>query len=127
MEYDNTNKGAGFTPRPEQHMVLTGKLNLHGDNMNVVLVKDTDHEDTPIIGVFKRVGVLYANKQKKSDNDPDYTGPIENMRLAAWKNESKEGHKFLSMKASEKQQRSDAPQPQPQTETTEGIDDAIPF
>jgi hypothetical protein len=127
MEYDNTNRGAGFAPRPEQNMILTGKLNLRGDDMNVVLVKDTDHKGQPIIGVFKRVGVLFANDKKNGDNDPDYSGPIEDMRLAAWKNTSKEGHNFLSMKASEKQQQSDAPQPQPQTATAEAIDDVVPF
>lgn len=127
MEYDNTNSGAGFSPRPEQNMILTGKLNLRGEDMNIVLVKDTDHKGQPIIGVFKRVGVLFANDQKKSEKDTDYSGPVEDMRLAAWKNTSKDGKSFLSMKASEKQNGS-APAPvAQQTETAEVIDDVIPF
>lgn len=126
MEYDNTNKGAAFTPRPEQNMILTGKMNIDGSDMNVVLVKDTDHNGNPIIGVFERVGVLFANDAKEAgDNKPDYTGPIKDKRLSAWKNTSKDDKPFLSMTAQEKRQQMSDAQVSPQT--TQVVDDVIPF
>lgn len=126
MEYDNTNRGAAFPPRPEQIMILTGKMNMRGDDMNVVLVKDTDHKGQPIIGVYERVGVLYANDEKTGDRDPDYKGPCKGMRTAAWKETSKDGLKYLSTKFSEKPD-GQVQQPIQQTETAEAIDDAISF
>lgn len=103
MEYDNTNKGAAFPPRPEQAMILTGKMNLRGEDSPVVLVKDTDHKGQTIIGVYKRTGVLFPNDNKvEGDNQPEYKGPIEDMRMSAWKNISKDGLQFMSITAQEK-------------------------
>jgi hypothetical protein len=126
MEYDNTNRGAAFPPRPEQNMILTGKMNMRGDDMQVVLIKDTDHKGEPMIGVYERVGLLYKNKEKVKDNGPDYTGPFKDMRAAAWKEQSKDGLDYLSMKVSEKQ-ASGSKQPAQQPVVTEEVDDVIPF
>lgn len=130
MEYDNTNRGAAFPPRPEQNMILTGKMNMRGDDMQVVLVKDTDHKGKPIIGVYERVGVLYANEEKAGDKEPDYKGPFKDMRAAAWKETSKDGLNYLSTKFSEKQPTGNfqqAQQPTQQPAVTEEVDDVIPF
>ncbi|MAB40267.1 MAG: hypothetical protein CL525_14385 [Aequorivita sp.] len=124
MEYDNTNKGAAFPPRPEQAMILTGKINLRGEDNPVVLVKDTDHTGKPIIGVYKRAGVLFPNdKKEEGDNQPEYKGPIEDMRMSAWKNISKDGMQFMSITAQEKMQQTAQAQPTQQQET----EDVIPF
>lgn len=126
MEYDNTNRGAAFPPRPEQNMILTGKMNVEGTEGQVVMVKDTDHKGKPIIGIFERVGVLYPNEDKSGEKDPDYKGPVKNMRGAAWKETSKDGLSYLSMKVSEKQ-ASGSRQPAQQPAVTEEQDDVIPF
>ena len=125
MEYDNTNRGAAFPPRPEQNMILTGKMNVRGVDSQVVMVKDTDHKGNPIIGVFERVGVLYPNQDKSGEKDPDYTGPLKEMRAAAWKETSKDGLSYLSTKFSEKQTPSQQPTQQPAV--TQEVDDVIPF
>jgi uncharacterized protein (DUF736 family) len=126
MEYDNTNRGAAFPPRPEQNMILTGKMNVEGTEGQVVMVKDTDHKGEPIISIYERVGLLYPNKDKAGKNDPDYTGPVKHMRVAGWKEKSKDGLDYLSMKVSEKQ-ASGSRQPEQQPAVTEELDDVIPF
>ena len=126
MEYDNTNRGAAFPPRPEQNMILTGKMNVEGTDGQVVMVKDTDHKGEPIIGIYERVGLLYPNKDKSGKNDPDYTGPIKDMRVAGWKEKSKDGLDYLSMKVSEKP-ASGSRQPAQQPAVTEELDDVISF
>ena len=58
-------------------------------------------------------GGLYENDRKTTDNQPDYTGPVsfgrEEMRMAAWKKESKTGKNagqiYMSLAISEKQKK----------------------
>ena len=126
MEYDNTNRGAAFPPRPEQNMILTGKMNVEGTDGQVVMVKDTDHKGEPIIGIYERVGLLYPNKDKSGKNDPDYKGPFKHIRVAGWKEKSKDGLDYLSMKVSEKP-ASSSRQPAQQPAVTEELDDVISF
>lgn len=56
-------------------------------------------------------GVLFRVKEKQSDKHPDFDGNIvihgEKFYLSAWLNESKNGVKYLALKASEpREQRS---------------------
>ena len=48
-EYDDTNKGAAFTPFPTQQMILAGKINVQGKESKTVLVKDATKDGRPII------------------------------------------------------------------------------
>lgn len=65
-------------------------------------------------------GVLFKNRDKKNDNQPDYTGECvirgETLRIAAWVNESKRGTKYFRFTFSEPRERdqndSDSRQPQ---------------
>ena len=41
-DYDDTNRGAAFTPFPTQQMILQGKLNVEGADKKVMLVKRPD-------------------------------------------------------------------------------------
>lgn len=58
-------------------------------------------------------GVLFVNKQKKSDKSPDFTGSAEvkgvELRLAAWKRTSKSGLAFISIAFSDKDERPNEP------------------
>ena len=66
-------------------------------------------------------GILFREKQKKSDKAPDYTGKIDvegkPYRMAAWIREGKQG-KFFSLAISEPEKRGQAPDP---------LDDDIPI
>tara|TARA_E500000305_G_C3928026_1_gene191421 strand:+ start:86 stop:334 length:249 start_codon:yes stop_codon:yes gene_type:complete len=50
-------------------------------------------------------GVLFPDKEKKSENHPDLTGSVtiegKKLRLAAWKKTSKAGNAYLSVSVSE--------------------------
>lgn len=50
-------------------------------------------------------GVLFPEKDKKSEKSPDYTGKVnvdgKELRLAGWKRQSKNGGVFLSIAVSE--------------------------
>lgn len=122
-DYDNTNRGAAFPPFPTQQMILQGKLNMEGEDSNVVLIKDETKSGKTIIGVYQRVGTLFQN-DKSAENQPDYTGPVElrmfnaEKRIAAWK-KMKDGRPYLTMSVSEKQVKQD--------DNAGLVDDTIPF
>ena len=73
--------------------------------------------------------VLFKNNQKRSENSPDYTGKInvdgQELRLAAWLKEGKNG-KFFSGKVSEFQQTQHE-QEKSNGYQKDGLDDGIPF
>lgn len=123
-DYDNTNRGAAFPPFDTQQMILQGKINMEGEDSNVVLVRDQTRSGKTIIGVYQRVGTLFQN-EKQSENQPDYTGPVElrmfnaEKRIAAWK-KSKDGKPYLTMSVSDKSEQ--------QQQQNDGLaDDGIPF
>ncbi len=53
--YDDTNRGAAFTPFPTQQMILQGKLNVEGNDKKVMLVKDQTRDGKPVIEKLDRV------------------------------------------------------------------------
>lgn len=122
-DYDNTNKGAAFPPFESQQMILQGKVNMEGEDSNIVLVRDTTKTGKTIIGVYQRVGTLFQN-DKNAENQPDYTGPVElrmfnaEKRIAAWK-KMKDGRPYLTMSVSDKQVKQD--------DNAGLVDDNIPF
>lgn len=122
-DYDNTNKGVAFPPFDTQQMILQGKINMEGEDSNIVLVRDTTKSGKTVIGVYQRVGTLFQN-DKNAENQPDYTGPVElrmfnaEKRIAAWK-KMKDGRPYLTMSVSEKQMKQDG--------NAGLVDDGIPF
>ena len=56
-------------------------------------------------------GSLFPNGNKKEDKHPDYTGKImvggKLMQVAGWINESKSGKKYMSLKLSDFQPKTD--------------------
>ena len=113
MEYDNTNQGAAHPPFETQQLILTGKLDVEGDNKQVAIVKDTDKNGEAILVVYQRIGCMYANADATAENkQPAYSGPQDgNRRLAAWRAISKDGNNFLSLKTQEKYANGTSPQP----------------
>jgi uncharacterized protein (DUF736 family) len=75
-------------------------------------------------------GVLFKNKDKKSDNHPDYNGSINiegiDYWLSSWINESKAGDKYMSLSIGEAKEQ----QPGPNSQSMRGDDfrdDDVPF
>lgn len=117
-EYDDTNRGAAFTPFPTQKMILQGKVNIEGNDNKVVLVSDETRDGRKIIEVFQKVGVLFENDKKGNEAAPDYSGPIRQAidsytmgasgksplekRIAGWRR-MKDGKPYMSFNVSDKQ------------------------
>lgn len=117
-QYDETNKGAAFTPFPSQQMILAGKINVKGKESKTVLVKDATKDGRPIIEIYQRLAIMFENDKANNANAPDYSGPIdENLKVAGWRR-SHEGKPYMSLSVSSKaQQQSSSSLP----------DDDIPF
>ena len=126
-DYDNTNTGAAFKPFDGMKLILQGKVNLEGNDRDIVLVTDTTKSGKKIIKAYQKLGVMFEND---SDNEkaPNYSGSLDDyttnkeMQLAGWKRE-KDGNPYISMKISEKY--SDTPNVNQSLEETLGDD--IPF
>ena len=101
-DYDNTNRGAAFAPFETQRLILQGKVNVSGNDIKVVLVKDQTQSGTNLIEVYQKVGVLFDNDKKGNENAPDYSGPLEigRKRIAAWRKE-KDGKPYMSISVSD--------------------------
>ena len=100
--YDDTNRGAAFTPFPTQQMILQGKLNVEGNDKKVMLVKDQTRDGKPVIEMYEKIGVFFDNDKKGNESAPDYSGPLgDTKRLAGWK-KMKDGKPYMSFQVTEK-------------------------
>ena len=104
QQYDDTNRGAAFTPFPTQQMILQGKVNVEGVDSKVVLVKDQTKDGRGIVEVYQKMAVMFDNDKKGNDAAPDYSGPVgEDKRIAGWRR-MKDGKPYMSFQISDKQQ-----------------------
>lgn len=137
MEYDDTNRGAAFKPFDSQQLILQGKVNIEGNEEQIVLVKNQTKAGATIIEVYQKAGVLFSNDKKGNDAAPDYTGPIKKLgwladkRAAAWKKISQSGAAFLSINVTDPQEgQGGGGNAKPQAAADplpEPLDDKIPF
>jgi len=120
--YDDTNRGAAFTPFPTQSLILQGKINVDGTEKKVLLVKDTTKDGKNIVEMYEKIGVLFENDKKGNDSAPDYSGPLmgDLKRIAGWK-KMKDDKPYMSFQISDKTQGSSAAPQSPLS------DDTIPF
>ena len=126
-EYDNTNTGAAFKPFDGMKLILQGKVNLEGNDRDIVLVTDTTKSGKKIIKAYQKLGVMFEND---SDNEraPNYSGSLDDyttnkeMQLAGWKRE-KDGNPYISIKISEKMSQT----PNVNQSLEETLGDDIPF
>ena len=125
-EYDDTNRGAAFTPFPTQQMILQGKVNVEGVDSKVVLVKDQTKDGRGIVEVYQKMAVMFENDAKKNnDAAPDYSGPVgekgspDEKRIAGWRR-MKDGKPYMSFQISDKQQGQ-------QSASSPLQEDSIPF
>jgi len=128
-EYDNTNTGAAFKPFEDMKLILQGKINLEGNDRDVVLVTDTTKSGKRIIKVYQKLGVMFEN-DSTNEKAPNYSGSLDDyttskeMQVAGWKRE-KDGNPYISMKISQNTKMSQTPDVNQSLEETLGDD--IPF
>jgi hypothetical protein len=117
-DYDNTDKGAAFKPFDQQKLILQGKINDAGTDRKIVLIKDQTKSGKQLIEVFEKVGTLFVNEKKETESAPDYTGPMNERRMAAWKR-MKDGAPYMTFALSDNKQ-------QEQPKSRVDLDDEIP-
>ena len=122
-EYDDTNRGAAFTPFPTQKMILQGKVNVEGIDHKLILVKDQTRDGTEIIEMYTKMGAMFVNDKRGNDAAPDDSGPIgSDKRIAGWRR-MKDDKPYMSFQISDKQ----ANDKQETNSENTLKDDAIPF
>lgn len=128
-DYDDKNSGIAGKPWPEQNLLLSGKLDIMGDKMEVAILTAESRSGERRLEVFQKIGVLFNNDKNGNDKAPDYSGPLDGLhqdwRIAGWRGE-KDGRKFMSLKVSEKQQQT-TQEPQKEDTSQDITDDDIPF
>lgn len=120
-DYDNTDKGAAFKPFDKQRLILQGKINDRGREKKVVLIKDETKSGKQIIEIFEKVGTLFPNEKKESENAPDYSGMLDQRRIAAWKR-MKENNPYMTFAVSD--QRDDG---RKEEQREDRLNDQTPF
>ncbi len=124
-KYDNVNRGACFPPFEDQDLILQGRINVEGQDANVVLVKGKTRNGAMMISIYEKTGVLFVN-EKTSEKAPDYSWPLrESLKLAGWKKVSESGTPYLSLSVSQRDTEGNAPD---RSASKGGIkEDGIPF
>ena len=124
-EYDNTNRGAGFPPYDEEKMVLTGKINVDGLDVDVMYVAGTTKSGQRVLRIYQKMGIMFE-QEDTSNGKPNYSGPldntgafIENKKIAAWKKTTEAGLNMISLQVTDRTQVT--------PKDNIDIDDVIPF
>ena len=129
-EYDNTNRGAGFPPYDEEKMVLTGKINVDGLDVDVMYVAGTTKSGQRVLRIYQKMGIMFE-QEDTSNGKPNYSGPldntgafIENKKIAAWKKTTEAGLNMISLQVTD---RTQVTPNDTNTQSERTIDDVIPF
>ena len=101
QQYDDTDRGAFFTPKENNVLVGQGKLNSNGNEDYHVIVKATLPSGRVIREVYKKVGILFEN-QSDNPKAPHLSGDYEDRRLAVWFATSQAGNDYMDAKISDK-------------------------
>ena len=134
-QYDDTNRGAAFTPFPTQTLILQGKINIKGTDgvrggeRKICLIKDETKDGRKIVEIYEKMAVMFENDKDGNEKRPDFSGPMQNndfLKVSGWRRE-KDGKPYISLSVGDKQGA--APQQQ-STLPNDNIplpDDSIPF
>lgn len=101
-EYDNTNQGAVF-PASNEKLIRSGKLNIEGIEERVTIVQVTTKTGKTVFEVYKKVGAVFINDNKRDEKDADMSGTVNfgnpkgDYMMWGRKRESKGGVPFTSL------------------------------
>lgn len=107
MQRDNTNSGILFKNTDDWQIVQQGKLNLEGEEHRIIGVKRNNKEGKAIVELYRAIGTLKANDDKKAEKSPDAKGVVNklmnsgSMTISAWKETSEGGNPYTSLKTRE--------------------------
>lgn len=130
-QYDDTNKGVMFTPYSDQLLVLQGKVNIEGNELRIIGIRQPLKKGgDPVLVVYQQAGILYPNDKKGNEKAPDYSGTIDNratLRWAGWKGSKPNVGAYLQIKVEEKQNMDSEPAKATSHMDDPMTDDEIPW
>lgn len=108
-QYDDTNRGALF-PAANLEVFRQGKVNVEGTDRNVIIVQGVSKTGERYFQVYQQVGMVNANKQKKSDKSPDMIGDFETYdkgmyTIFGYKRQSKSGMDYTQVSIDRKEEQ----------------------
>ena len=74
-EYDNTNSGLMF-PAGQMEVFRQGKIDIEGEDHEMVICKRITPKGKTVFEVFKKVGAVFPVTEKKSEKSPDMSGEM---------------------------------------------------
>ena len=130
-EYDNTNSGALFAAA-NSRILRQGPVNIQGDDTHLMIVEVTTKEHKKFYEVYQKVGAIFANDDKRTENDPDMSGGINYMGLEMkiWgrkKVASQSGDKFTAISLAPKTGDSSGAYEPDDAPPSDDLEDEIPF
>ncbi len=125
------NSGALFSAA-QMKIIRQGPVNIQGDDTQLMIAQVTTKNHEKFYEVYHKVGAIFANDDKNSENSPDMSGKIDymglEMRIAGWKKTSERGIKFTSIGLTPTDgDSSGAHEPDEELPADEVDEDEIPF
>lgn len=125
--YDDTNTAVVYKPRDSEQLLSTGKVNIDGEEIRILILKTTLPDGKIIRDVYSKDGSLFEN-QDNGNNNPLFSGPFKHLRLAFW---LKKNEKYGSFLSGVVEPPRDAPKkeepPKQNNDSKDDLDDDIPF
>lgn len=130
-DYEQKDNSGALFDANSVRCLRQGTAKIDGNEVGLLVTETKTKDGRQIFDTYMKVGPFFVNKYKEEgDTKPDISCKIlidgEEKQMAGWKNVSKRGVSYLSLKFSEPRQQGqvDAPR-QPQESTAP--DDDIPF
>jgi uncharacterized protein (DUF736 family) len=125
------NSGALFSAA-QMKIIRQGPVNIQGHDEQLMIAQVTAKNHQKFYEVYQKVGAIFPNDDKHSENSPDMSGKITyggmELRIAGWKKESERGIKFTSIGISIPEAAGPAPEePADEPLPEDDPEDDIPF
>ena len=132
-EYEQKDNSGALFPANNVRVLRQGTAMVNGFDCDMIVTETKTKDGRQMFDTYMKVGGFFPNKYKEEgDNKPDVTAPVningEKMRLAGWKNVSKNGMPYvkLSFKPAD-EDATPVSQPQQSAPSNDLPDDDIPF
>jgi uncharacterized protein (DUF736 family) len=127
-EHNDTNRGALF-PTGDQKLLRNGPVHFEQEEEKLAVIQVVTQSGKTVFEVYQKIGAVFANTDKKQENSPDMSGTVTyeglDWKMAGWKEESKQGLQYTSVKLTPPEV--DDPPAEGEPAGGNDLDDEIPF
>lgn len=130
-DYEQKDNSGALFDANNMRCLRQGNAKIEGDEVGLLVTETKTKDGRTIYDTYMKVGPFFTNKYKEEgDSKPDISCNIRidglEKKMAGWKNVSKRGMSYLSLKFSEPQARQEQPREAPQPSVSIDDDD-MPF